>query len=135
MTEDRKNYVLKADTGNFHIVPGTLSLAANTAIIAYESLSSPREMSVISPALAQPPQKPSLPPGTLGWQTRDDARDDPNAIVLSRHFKLVFISVLAITVFAGLAPLCTRKRTQVGHRAISEKCHKQTSAENARSPM
>jgi hypothetical protein len=106
MTEDRKQFILKAETGHFKVVPGTSSLAANTAIIARESLSSPGEMSVISPALAlRARERPSLPPGTLGLQRRDDARDDPNAIVLSRHFKLVFISVLAITVLAGLAEI------------------------------
>src|SRR5260370_35337294 len=63
-------------------------------------------MSVISPALAQPsPERHSTPPGTLGLQKRDDARDDPNAIVVSRNFKLVFNSVLAITAFAGLVQI------------------------------
>jgi len=108
MAEDRKHYVLKAETGHFRVVVGSANLIANTAIIALESLSAPAEASVITPALPIMPQEPKSSDSMMHWRTTDGAHDaskDPNAIVISRHFKLVFISVLAITTLAGLAQI------------------------------
>jgi hypothetical protein len=80
--EEKRRYVLEAGTGHYALT-GSSSAFSNTVLIASEALRSPLEKSVIEP----PPAAP------------------PSPITISPTFKLVFISVLAITVFSGVAQI------------------------------
>jgi hypothetical protein len=104
MGEDNRRYDFNVETGHFRVVPGSSNLLANTAAIVSESLSSPNEKSVIGQPLSNFTRQ-RLPPDTMGLQTKDAGDDPSNPNILSRHFKLVFISVLAITVLSGLAQI------------------------------
>jgi hypothetical protein len=90
------------------------SFAANTVAVVSSIFAHPSEMTAINLNTGQevepkttielkkpPTVKP--PEGTVGWQQAPEAR--PRIANLSPTFKLVFLSVLGITVFAGLAEI------------------------------
>lgn len=100
MTNDKKHHVLRAEPGDYRVIIGSPNLVANTAIIAIESLVSPGDKSVVLPHKG-PETEPSQKPN----ETAHDFSKDPGAIVLSPNFKLVFVTVLAITVLSGAAQI------------------------------
>jgi hypothetical protein len=89
----RHDYVMEAETGSYRLTGGIANLIANTASVAAASLRSPTEESVIVPTKgrAEPPL--------------ERIREDPAAIIIPPRFKLVFLSVLTVTVLAGLAEI------------------------------
>ena len=103
MANERKHYVLNAETGTYRVTGGS-TVFANTATIVSESITSPSESSIILPQAVTPPKADS----PVRARTTDAAFDPskvPGAIVLSPAFKLVFLSVLAITVLSGVAQI------------------------------
>jgi hypothetical protein len=111
MNEDKKHYVLKAGTGEIRVVPGSANLIANVATIAMESFASPTTETIIqTPSVSAPGQQgtappPPPPPRRKGAGTGAAAPPSPAKppIVLSPHFKMIFLAVLALTILAGLA--------------------------------
>ncbi len=90
MTDEKKHYVLQTEAGSFRMQGGIANLVANSAVIASASVLSPTEETIIIPG-AKKAQQPTA--------------TDPSAIVVPSRFKWAFISVLAITVFAGVAEI------------------------------
>lgn len=97
----QRHFVLHAEAGHF-TVKGSSSAVVNTAIIASESLRSPLEISIVEPSI-------SGAPVNLGrHRVRDSATNalaTKGPIAVTPTFKLVFLSVLAITALAGVAQI------------------------------
>jgi hypothetical protein len=89
-------------TVHYKIIEGTSSAAANTAIMAVNSVTSfGHDFVVVPPA---PPVSESA--DTSGWKTKDAAYDPskvPGAIPVSAAFTLIFTAVLLLTVLSGAA--------------------------------
>lgn len=101
MPDEKKNYVLHAETGHFKVVGGSTNPVANTAIIAVNSIASLGHDFVVLPP------RPAAKASELGkpWRTNDAAYDPtkvPGAIVVSSGFTMIFAAVVAIT-FLGFA--------------------------------
>jgi hypothetical protein len=100
MSEEPKHYVLNAETGHFEI-RGSGSALANTAIIATEAIRAPLETTVVG--LPDPEQTRGV--GTPVGRRRVAGEAKPRSIEISPTFKLVFLSVLTVTVLTGVAQI------------------------------
>lgn len=92
--ENEPRLVYKTEGGSFRLTGGVGNFIANSALIAAASLQSPAKESVILPAKGR---------RETDNQPRAAAMGDPAAILISPRFKLVFISVLIITVMCAIA--------------------------------
>lgn len=97
-----ENYIMKAEPGEFKIVPGGTGFIANTAAIVVQSITNPWENSSIQPEVefieAPRPFDPNRTELRLET-TSPTPRKRPNgpAIPVSSHFKLVFLTVTGLT--------------------------------------
>lgn len=103
MTDEKKHYVLKAETGHFKVVGGSSNPVVNTAIIATNSITSLGHDFVVVPP---------TPMGELEskkrWRTTDAAYDPtkvPGAVIVSSAFTMIFTVVAAITIVGFIAEL------------------------------
>jgi len=101
-----EHYTLRAETGHFRVVGGGAGFIANTAAIAAESFKHPLEDSLIVMGAGEisterpPAPDPAVTEFRRGSSQAPSRKSRP-AIPVAPHFKLVFLTIVALTLLAG----------------------------------